>query len=138
MSGKARVLFVCVANAARSQMAEALLRHTAGDRFEAFSAGTAPTAVDPRTIEALQDMKVAAEGLHSKALDEFEGQSFDYVITLCDKASQECRTLPNAGEAIAWNFEDPATSIHPHPFKTALHEIHERIKMFVLVKGKTR
>lgn len=56
MAGKARELFVCVANAARSQMAEALLRHSAGDRFEAFSAGTAPTAVDPRTLEALQEI----------------------------------------------------------------------------------
>lgn len=138
MSGKARVLFVCVANAARSQMAEALLRHTAGNRFEAYSAGTAPTAVDPRTIEVLQSMGVATEGLRSKSLDEFEGQAFDYVITLCDKASQECRTPPTAGEAIAWNFEDPATSTHPHPFKSTLHEIHERIKMFVLVKSKSR
>lgn len=131
-----RVLFVCVANAARSQMAEALLRHSAGDRFEARSAGTAPTEVDPRTLAALADLGVSTAGLRSKSLDEFRGQSFDYVITLCDKSSQECQSLPHAGETIAWNFEDPAASPHANAFRHTLHDIHERIKMFVLVKSK--
>lgn len=136
MSSKARVLFVCVANAARSQIAEALLRHMAADQYEVFSAGTAPTGIDPRTIETLHDKGISVDGLRSKSLDEFEGQAFDYVITLCDKSALECRALPNAGEVIAWNFEDPATSHSAHAFKNTLHDINERIKMFVLVKSK--
>lgn len=131
-----RVLFVCVANAARSQMAEALLRHTAGDRYEAFSAGSAPTEVDPRTLQALAAMGIAVEGLRSKGLAEFAGEHFDYVITLCDKSALECSVLPQGGEVMAWNFEDPASSRQPDAFRQTLHDIHERLKMFLLVKGK--
>lgn len=136
MSNKSSVLFVCVANAARSQLAEALLRHTDSEHFEAFSAGTEPGGIDHRTIEALEHLGVAAQGLRSKSIDEFEGQRFDYVITLCDKSALECHALPGAGEVLAWNFEDPVTSSKPEAFRHTLHEIHERIKMFVLVKTK--
>lgn len=136
MSDKTRVLFVCVANAARSQMAEALLRHTAPERFEACSAGTAPGRVDPRALSALEQLKIPTDALRSKALDEFAGESFDYVITLCDKSALECHTLPGAGEYIAWDLEDPASSDKAGAYRHTLHEIHERIKMFVLVKDK--
>ncbi|MBB4820675.1 protein-tyrosine-phosphatase [Pseudomonas alcaligenes] len=136
MAYKTRVLFVCTANAARSQLAEALLRHTDSEHFEAFSAGTQPAGVDPRTLAALEHLGVSTEGLHSKSIDEFSGERFDYVITLCDKSAQECQALPGAGEVLAWNFEDPATSSKPEAFRHTLHEIHERIKMFVLVKNK--
>jgi protein-tyrosine-phosphatase len=136
MAHKSRVLFVCVANAARSQLAEALLRHTDAEHFEAFSAGTAPTGVDPRTLTALQNLGVKTDGLRSKSIDEFAGQQFDYVITLCDKSALECQALPGSAEVLSWNFEDPASSDQPEAFRHALHEIHERIKMFVLVKTK--
>ena len=136
MASKARVLFVCTANAARSQLAQALLRHTDSEHFEAFSAGTTPTQVDPRTFESLSHIGVSTEGLRSKSIDEFGGERFDYVITLCDKAAAECLSLPGAGEALSWSFEDPVTSIKPDAFRHTLHEIHERIKMFVLVKNK--
>lgn len=94
MTSKARVLFVCTANAARSQLAQALLRHTDSEHFEAFSAGTVPTQVDPRTFDALSHLGVSIEGLRSKSVDEFRGERFDYVITLCDKAAAECQSLP--------------------------------------------
>ncbi|BFN28317.1 arsenate-mycothiol transferase ArsC1 [Pseudomonas sp. SCT] len=136
MAYKSRVLFVCVANSARSQLAEALLRHTDSEHFEAFSAGTAPTDVDPRALAALEQLGVPTAGLRSKSLTELEGQQFDFVITLCDKSSLECHALPGAGEYIAWNFEDPASSDQPDAYRHTLHEIHERIKMFVLVKNK--
>lgn len=136
MTSKASVLFVCTANAARSQLAQALLRHTDSEHFEAFSAGTTPTPVDPRTFEALSHIGVSTEGLRSKSIDEFRGERFDYVITLRDKAAAECLSLPGAGKALAWSFEDPATSTKPDAFRHTLHEIHERIKMFVLVKNK--
>lgn len=136
MSYKTRVLFVCVANSARSQMAEALLRHTDAEHFAAFSAGTAPAAVDPRALSALEQLGIATDELHSKSLDEFAGERFDYVVTLCDKAALECQALPGAGEYLAWDFEDPATSRKPDAYRHTLHEIHERIKMLVLVKNK--
>ena len=136
MSQKIRVLFLCVANAARSQMAEALLRHTDPEGYEAFSAGTLPGEVDPRARQALEQLGVSTEGLHSKALESFDGQQFDYVITLCDKSAFECSTLPGAGEYIAWDFEDPASSQQKNAYKHCLQQIHERIKMFVLVKSK--
>tara|TARA_Y100001968_G_C19454182_1_gene771059 strand:- start:15199 stop:15660 length:462 start_codon:yes stop_codon:yes gene_type:complete len=136
MTSKTRVLFLCVANSARSQMAEALLRHTDPDGYEAFSAGTLPDEVDRRARMALDQLGVATDSLRSKSLDEFAGQHFDYVITLCDKAAFECSTLPGAGEYLAWNFADPAISQQANAYKHTLHEIHERIKMFVLVKSK--
>ncbi|SDO47058.1 Protein-tyrosine-phosphatase [Pseudomonas arsenicoxydans] len=136
MTDKIRVLFVCVANAARSQLAEALLRHTDSEHFEAFSAGSLPSEIDPRTLGALQHLGVSTEGLYSKSIDEFAAERFDYVITLCDKSSLECHALPGVGEVLAWSFEDPVTSTKHDAFRHTLHEIHERIKMFVLVKSK--
>lgn len=136
MSDKIRTLFVCVANSARSLMAEALLRHTDSEHFAAFSAGTAPATVDPRALNALDHLGVSTEGLHSKSLDALAGERFDYVITLCDKAALECQALPGAGECLAWDFEDPASSDKPDAYRHTLHELHERIKMFVLVKNK--
>lgn len=136
MTSKIRVLFVCVANAARSQFAEALLRHSGAEQFEAFSAGTAPGEVDPRTLAELQHLGISTEGLHSKSIDEFAGERFDYVVTLCDKSALECHALPGAGEVLAWHFEDPVTSEKPDAFRHTVQEIHERIKMFMLVKTK--
>ncbi len=138
MSQKIRVLFLCVANAARSQMAEALLRHTAPEHYEAFSAGTQPSAVDPRARLALEQLGVSCEGLRSKPLEDFDGQQFDSVITLCDKSAFECSTLPGAGEYIAWDFADPASSSQPNAYTHCLQQIHERIKMFVLDKSKVQ
>lgn len=135
MTPAIKVLFVCVANSARSQLAEALLRHT-DPRFEAFSGGSQRSEVDPRTIQALEVVGVDATGLRSKSISEFQADRFDYVITLCDKSASECLPMPSAGEVIAWDFPDPVTSDDPGAFRHTLHDIHERIKLFVLVKTK--
>lgn len=136
MSQKKRVLFLCVANSSRSQMAEALLRHLDAEHFEAFSAGTAPTQVDPRTLAALQHSGISTDGLFSKSIEQVADQPFDYVITLCDKSALECLALPGAGEYITWSFEDPVSSPRSDAHRRTLHEILERLKMFVLIKGK--
>ncbi|BAN49312.1 arsenate reductase ArsC [Metapseudomonas resinovorans] len=136
MTVKTRVLFVCTANAARSQFAEALLRHIDSEHFDAFSAGTAPGEVDPRSLAELEHLGIRTEGLRSKSVDEFAGERFDYVITLCDKAALECHALPGAGAVLAWHFEDPVISTKPDAFRHAAQEIAERIKIFVLVKTK--
>jgi protein-tyrosine-phosphatase len=90
MAYQIRVLFVCVADAARSQLAEALLRHTDPENFAAFSAGSASSAVDPRTLEALQQRGVVTHGLYSKSMDEFQLDEFVYIISLFDKSAHEC------------------------------------------------
>lgn len=133
---KKRVLFICVANSCRSLMAEALLRHSDGEHFEVYSAGTAPTEVNERAHAVLTDMGVATEGLRSKSIDEVADIRFDYVITLCDKSNLECVSLPGADKYIAWNFADPALSSQKNAYNTTLHEIHERIKMFMLIQNK--
>lgn len=133
---KCSVLFVCTGNSARSQMAEALLRSQASDRFDVFSAGTHPEPVDPRAIEALSRLNIDVTGLQSKSLDVFSGHQFDYVISLCDKAQQECKQFPHAGQVLAWDFEDPKTREGLKPFDRTLQELNDRIKMFLLVQTK--
>lgn len=136
MTEKRRVLFVCVANDARSPMAEALLRHTDGQHFEAFSAGIHPTAIDPRGRSVLEHAGISTEGLRSKSIDEFRGQHFDYLIDLCDKTTDEGDELPSSREVLVWNFADPATSDQHAPFRHTLQEISERLKLFEMVKNR--
>ncbi|OEY66066.1 metalloregulator ArsR/SmtB family transcription factor [Marinobacter sp. X15-166B] len=131
-----RVLFVCTANSARSQMAEALLRHLASDRFEVFSAGTEPSVIDPRTLKALQDYGLATTGLASKSIGSLADQHFDFVISLCDKAHMECRHWPGRGVVMAWDFPDPKISSDPKAFARTLEDIGERIRLFVRVNSK--
>lgn len=134
---KKSVLFLCTGNSARSLIAEALLKKQASQYFDVFSAGTSPEGVDPHTIDVLERFNIPTQGLRSKPVYEFEDQSFDFVITLCGKARQECAHFPNAGEMIYWDFEDPKTRNIAMPFDTTFKELNERLKMFVLVQSKT-
>lgn len=133
---KKRVLFICTENSARSQMAEALLRHHAKQLFEVFSAGSAPQPVDPRAIESIERFGLRSEGLRSKSVDEYSDRYFDFVITLCDKAAQECELPVVYGTCLTWDFEDPKSRAGPHPFDMTLKELNERIKLFVLIQSK--
>ena len=109
MSGtKKRALFVCTGNRARSQMAEGLLRHLAGDRFDVYSAGTMPSGLSEMTIAAMSEIGIDISDQWSKSVDEYAGQAFDYVITVCDSAKQICPVFPGEGERLHWNIEDPA------------------------------
>ena len=107
-SGQARVLILCTGNSARSQMAEGLLRHDAGNAFEVFSAGTKPTQVRPEAIAVMREVGIDISGHRSKSVDEFEGQDFDYVITVCDNAKESCPVFPVKTRRIHWSIEDPA------------------------------
>lgn len=133
---KKRILFVCTENSARSQMAEALMTQLAGDRFEAFSAGTRPSSIDPRTIEAIEHAGLDSTELRAKAITEFKDQVFDYTVSLCEKATFECKPLGLGERFMAWNIEDPKTRSGPNPFAVTLKEINERIRMFLLVEDK--
>ena len=105
---KKRVLILCTGNSARSQMAEGLLRHDAGDRFEVESAGTKPGQVRPEAIAAMREIGIDISSHRSKHVDEFQNQSFDYVLTVCDNAKETCPIYPGQTNRIHQNFEDPA------------------------------
>ena len=107
-----RVLFACTGNKARSQIAEGLLRHLAGDRFEAHSAGTRPSGLADETVAVMREIGIDASGQRSKHVDEFAGQAFDYVITVCDSARQACPVFPGGGQRLHWDVEDPADTEH--------------------------
>ena len=89
-------------------MAEGLLRHDAGDRFEVFSAGTKPSHVRPEAIAVMRELGIDISGYRSKNVDEFAGQLFDYVLTVCDNAKESCPIFPGTTAVIHQNFEDPA------------------------------
>lgn len=109
MDDKQRVLILCTGNSARSQVAEGLLRHRAGDRFEAFSAGSHPSGhVLPGAIQVLDEIGIDISGARSKNMREFFGQSFDYVLTVCDNAAENCPVFPGPGVRHHRNFTDPA------------------------------
>ena len=108
MSKRKRVLVLCTGNSARSQMAEGLLRHDAGDRFDVFSAGVEPTEVRPLAIVAMREVGIDISAQRSKSVAEFANQEFDYVITVCDNANQQCPMFPGKAERIHWSIEDPA------------------------------
>ena len=131
-----RVIFVCTGNSARSQMAEALLRHDGGARFEVVSAGVDPRGVHPMTIEALAKVGIDISGARSKPVGEFLGQRFDYVITVCDRARASCPVFPGGGETLHWGIEDPAEAAgsdaeRAAAFDTALREVASRIRAFL-------
>ena len=108
MSDKQRVLILCTGNSARSQMAEGLLRHDAGQRFEAESAGTKASFVRPEAITVMREVGIDITGHHSKNVDEFAGQRFDYVITVCDNARETCPVFFGAAQKLHHDFDDPA------------------------------
>jgi len=105
-----RVLILCTGNSARSQMAEGLLRHDAGNVYEVFSAGTKPSHVRPEAVTVMREVGIDISGHRSKSVDEFAGQVFDNVITVCDNAKQSCPYFPAKTKRIHWSIEDPAAA----------------------------
>jgi arsenate reductase (thioredoxin) len=131
-----RVLFVCTHNSARSVMAEVLLRHVGGDGFEVHSAGVEPGEIRPLTLRVLQDAGLPTDGLRSKSVSEYAGQSFDHVVTVCDSARQSCPTFPGRGERLHWGYEDPSAATGTEEerlavFRRVMTAISERIRLFI-------
>ncbi len=104
---KTRVLILCTGNSARSQMAEGLLRHDGGERFEVESAGTKPSSVRPEAIAVMRELGIDISAHRSKHADEFARQPFDYVITVCDHARETCPVFFGAARRLHQTFEDP-------------------------------
>jgi arsenate reductase len=130
---KKRVLFLCTGNSARSQMAEGLLRHLGGETFDVFSAGTSPKGLHPASIAAMKEIGIDISRHRSKPLEEFLGQRFDYVITVCDRARQQCPVFPGA-TPIHWGFDDPAEATEEQQtqtFRRVRDEISQRLRLFL-------
>ena len=107
MADRKRVLILCTGNSARSQMAEGILRHDGEGRFEVESAGVNPSRVRPEAVEAMREIGIDISSHASKSADEFVGQDFDYIITVCDNARETCPFFPGRAERIHRSFEDP-------------------------------
>ena len=120
------MLFLCTHNSARSQMAEGLLRHLAGDRYEVMSAGTEATHIRPQAVRAMDELGIDISAHESKTLDRYLGQPFDYVITVCDQANEACPIFPGARRRLHWSFEDPAQASGTE---------EERIRVFQSVRN---
>jgi len=133
---KKTVLFLCTGNSCRSQMAEGLLRHLAGDRFEAASAGTHPAGLNPGAVAVMQEIGINISSHRSKRVDEYKDAWFDYVITVCDRAKETCPIFPASSVQLYWSFEDPAAAVgtieeRQRVFRRVRDEIAERIRPFI-------
>jgi arsenate reductase (thioredoxin) len=129
---KQRVLFLCTGNSARSQIAEGLLRHLAGDRYDALSAGTHPVGLNPGAVAAMRELGIDISAQRSKRMDEFVDQAFDYVITGCDRAKESCPRWPHTGRLLHWSFDDPAATMgSPEEQRKAFRTVREQIKAHI-------
>lgn len=132
-----RVLFLCTGNSARSQMAEALLNHKAGGRFEARSAGTRPAAaVNPLALDTLRDHGIPWGGRAPRSTDGLEREAWDYVITVCDHAKESCPVLPGNPTYAHWSTPDPAAvegddARRRAAFRDALLALSRRVELFL-------
>ena len=140
---KKKVLILCTGNSARSQMAEGLLRHDAGPMFEVASAGVAPSHVRPEAIAVMKEIGIDISSHRSKSVEEFTGDEFDYVITVCDNANEQCPVFPGQTRRIHWSFTDPAAAEGDEPqrlsvFRKVRDEIRERLKEFVASANRPR
>ena len=133
-NNRKRVLILCTGNVARSQMAEGLLRHIAGDRFEVFSAGLLPSYVRPNAITVMNELGIDISLHRSKSLNEFLETPFDYVITVCDHASEQCPIFPGPARRIHWSIDDPVApggeEAQLAAFRRARDELKERLATF--------
>ena len=124
-----KVLFLCTGNSARSQMAEGLLRSLGKQHFDVYSAGTHPKEINPLAVAVMQESRIDISGQRSKDLSEFLGQDFDYIITVCDRARDNCPTFPGDNQRIHWSFEDPAA---------AVGDAHHKLEVFRRIRNEIR
>ncbi|HUO29458.1 MAG TPA: arsenate reductase ArsC [Bryobacteraceae bacterium] len=129
---KKSVLILCTGNSARSQMAEGLLRHDAGDRFEVSSAGTRPTQLRPEAVAAMREIGIDISRHRSKSVDEFAHRAFDYVLTVCDNAKEACPVFPGNAIRLHHSFEDPAAVEGPSEAKlAAFRRVRDQLREYL-------
>ncbi len=130
MNDKKRILILCTGNSARSQMAEGLLREFGKGKYEIESAGVAPSFVRPEAAEAMSEIGIDISNHRSKSVDEFIGQNFDYIITVCDNARETCPVFPGTAVRIHQSFEDPPPATEG--------DCQSRLKIFRQVRDQIR
>jgi arsenate reductase len=121
-------------------MAEGLMRHESGGHADVFSAGTKPSGLRPEAVAVMAEIGIDISGGRSKSVDEFKGQAFDYVITVCDNAAEACPVFPGAANRLHWPFEDPAAAEGTREqleaaFRKVRDQIQQRIREFCAVTG---
>ncbi|ARR49101.1 metalloregulator ArsR/SmtB family transcription factor [Photobacterium damselae subsp. damselae] len=134
-----RILFLCTGNSARSQLAEGLMRHMCREQnitYQVASAGVKPEGVDHRVAIVLAENGIDSDDLISQSVDEYRGQHFDVVITLCDKANNECALFDNSEAFIHWDFKDPKSEEGIDGFRRVFNELKGRIALFLLLNGE--
>jgi arsenate reductase (thioredoxin) len=141
MADQLRVLFLCTGNSARSQMAEGLLRFLGKDDFDAFSAGSEPHGLNPRAVQVMGEIGIDIAQQRSKHLTEYQDQSFDYIITVCDREHERCPTFPGDTEGIHWSYPDPVVVVDDEQaqlraFRKVRDEIRERLHLWILNQRK--
>ncbi len=109
-NNKIKILFICTHNSVRSQMAEGIANSMFGDSFEAYSAGTSPSSVNPYAISAMKDIGINIENNRSKSVNEFNDLNFDYAVTVCDSARESCPVFTGAKKVIHKSFNDPSST----------------------------
>src|ERR1700739_429366 len=137
---KKRVLILCTGNSARSQMAEGLLRHDAGAKFEVESGGTKPSFVRPEAIAVMQEIGIDIREHHSKQVDEFSGQAFEYVITVCDNARESCPVFFGDAQKMHPSFQDPTAVVGSEnerldQFRRVRDQLREYLREFSINAG---
>ena len=130
MSENKRILILCTGNSARSQMAEGLLKHITKNKYMVHSAGTKPSSVRAEAIKALAEIDIDISENRSKSVEEFAGEQFDYVLTVCDNAKENCPYFPAKTKLVHHTFEDPAEvkgseEIRLNAFRTIRDEIRD-------------
>jgi ArsR family transcriptional regulator, arsenate/arsenite/antimonite-responsive transcriptional repressor / arsenate reductase (thioredoxin) len=135
-----RVLFLCTHNSARSQMAEGILRHLGGERVVVFSAGSEPSKVHPQAVQAMAAIGIDISQQQSKHLDTFANQSFDYIITVCDRVREVCPLFPTDPERIHWSFADPAAVeddvARERAFQQTAQQLVTRVRHLLTLLGR--
>lgn len=136
MSKPIAVLILCTGNSARSQMAEGLLRHDGGEKFAVESAGISPSFVRSEAIEVMRELGIDISSHRSKSLDEFMTTPFDWVITVCDNAKQNCPVIPGTARRLHWSLQDPAAvegdvNTRLDAFREARDELRKRLREFI-------
>jgi len=138
---KLKVLFLCTGNSARSQMAEAFLRKYGNDYFDVFSAGLEPKGINPFTIQVMEEIEIDMSQHTSKDLKQYLGKThFGYLITVCDRAEQNCPIFPGMGMRLHWSFEDPAAFEGKQEdklakFREIRDQIDERVRSWLMEMG---
>ncbi len=138
---KKKVIFICTGNACRSQMAEGLLRHMAGDKFEVYSAGSHPSRLHPASVAVMAEWNIDITHHTSEPINDYLETGIDIVITVCDNAQQICPTFPGNVKRIHWGLDDPyhGWGAEPEdllPYRETRDELKDRIKVFLTEQNK--